>query len=621
VKPSGGTSPVPMTSAETPVAMTPAETPRPIIRATMRVLMIGGETAEAEAVQQALSASTSISFEFTHVLRLPQAVEMLDSLRIDAVLLVVSVSRDGTGESDELDQLARLRIRAPNVPVLVLSNADDETLAAQALQMGARGFLLLSEANTRLLTTTLCAARGTHRTILELNQAREQARHTATHDLLTGLANRQLFNDRLRQAVEAARRSRQQVGVVFLDLDNFKTVNDTLGHAVGDGLLRAVGGHLQEALRGIDTAARFGGDEFALLLTNLAGPQEAADVARRVLDTLGRPMRLKSHSMVITASLGIATFPRDGADPEELVEKADTAMYHAKERGRNRYKFFTPEMRTSVMRRAAMLSRLRSASEDGSLVLHYQPQFDLRRGCVVGAEALVRWKHPKLGLLSPDKFLPLAEETGFIVQIGEWVLREACRQNASWQQMGYAGFRIAVNVSPHQFQEPDFSDVVRSALRESGLRPELLELEITESSLVRDAELTISTMHTLKKQGVHLSIDDFGTGYSALSYLKHLPIDVLKIDQSFVSGVTTDPADATIIESILHMAQGLNLSTVAEGVETREQMLLLGSYGCKRLQGFLFGAPCPPEELTRQLEKPDFQWAKEEDEDAGAFIA
>ena len=586
----------------------------------MRVLMIGGEAAESEAVQQTLGASTSISFEFTHVLRLPQAIEILDSFRIDAILLVVSVSGDGAGASvelDHLDHLARLRIRAPKVPVVVLSNADDEALAVRALQMGARGFLLLSEASTRLLTTTLCAARGAHRTIMELNQAREQARHTATHDLLTGLANRHLFNDRLRQAVEAARRSRQQVGVIFLDLDNFKTVNDTLGHAVGDGLLRAVGGHLQEVLRGIDTAARFGGDEFAVLLTNLTGPQEAADVACRILDGLGRPMRLKSHSMVITASMGIATFPRDGADPEELVEKADTAMYHAKERGRNRYKFFTTEMRTSVMRRAAMLSRLRSAAEDGSLVLHYQPQFDLRRGCVVGAEALLRWKHPKLGLLSPDKFLPLAEETGFIVQIGEWVLREACRQNASWQQMGYSGFRLAVNVSPHQFREPDFSDVVRSALRESGLRPELLELEITESTLVQDAEQTISTMHTLKKQGVHLSIDDFGTGYSALSYLKHLPIDVLKIDQSFVAGVATDPADATIIESILHMAQGLNLATVAEGVETREQMLLLGSYGCKRLQGFLFGPPCPPEELTRQLENPDFRWLKEDDEEGG----
>jgi EAL domain-containing protein (putative c-di-GMP-specific phosphodiesterase class I) len=232
---------------------------------------------------------------------------------------------------------------------------------------------------------------------------------------------------------------------------------------------------------------------------------------------------------------------------------------------------------------------------------------------VIGAEALLRWKHPKLGLLAPDKFLPLAEESGFIVQIGEWVLREACRQNAQWQQQGYSGFRMAVNVSPHQFQEPDFSAVVRSALRESGLRPSLLELEITESSLVQDAELTISTMHKLKKQGVHLSIDDFGTGYSALSYLKHLPIDVLKIDRSFVAGLASDPADATIIEAILHMAHGLNLSTVAEGVETQEQMLLLGSYGCTRLQGFLFGTPCPPEELVEQLENPELSWLKEED--------
>ena len=569
--------------------------------------MLGGSPEQTDDVRETLASSSSISFEFTHVERLPQAVGVLESLRIDAVLLVVAAAGESEGG---LEELARLRIRAPQVPVVILSDVDDEALSVQALQTGARGFLLMSEARTRLLTTTLYAAQGTHRTILELNQAREQARHTATHDMLTGLANRHLFNDRLRQAVETARRSRQQVGVIFLDLDNFKTVNDTLGHAVGDGLLRAVAGHLSNALRGVDTAARFGGDEFAVLLTNLSNPQEAADAARRILDALGNPMRLKNRSMVITASLGIATFPRDGADPEELVEKADTAMYHAKERGRNRYKFFTSEMRTNVMRRAAMLSRLRSAAEDGSLVLHYQPQFDLRRRCVIGAEALLRWKHPKLGLLAPDKFLPLAEESGFIVQIGEWVLREACRQNAQWQQQGYSGFRMAVNVSPHQFQEPDFSAVVRSALRESGLRPSLLELEITESSLVQDAELTISTMHKLKKQGVHLSIDDFGTGYSALSYLKHLPIDVLKIDRSFVAGLASDPADATIIEAILHMAHGLNLSTVAEGVETQEQMLLLGSYGCTRLQGFLFGTPCPPEELVERLKNPELSWLK-----------
>ena len=575
----------------------------------MRVLMLGGSPEQTDDVRETLASSSSISFEFTHVERLPQAVGVLESLRIDAVLLVVAAAG---GSEGGLEELARLRIRAPQVPVVILGEVDDEALSVQALQTGARGFLLMSEARTRLLTTTLYAAQGTHRTILELNQAREQARHTATHDMLTGLANRHLFNDRLRQAVETARRSRQQVGVIFLDLDNFKTVNDTLGHAVGDGLLRAVAGHLSNALRGVDTAARFGGDEFAVLLTNLSNPQEAADAARRILDALGNPMRLKNHSMVITASLGIATFPRDGADPEELVEKADTAMYHAKERGRNRYKFFTSEMRTNVMRRAAMLSRLRSAAEDGSLVLHYQPQFDLRRRCVIGAEALLRWKHPKLGLLAPDKFLPLAEESGFIVQIGEWVLREACRQNAQWQQQGYSGFRMAVNVSPHQFQEPDFSAVVRSALRESGLRPSLLELEITESSLVQDAELTISTMHKLKKQGVHLSIDDFGTGYSALSYLKHLPIDVLKIDRSFVAGLASDPADATIIEAILHMAHGLNLSTVAEGVETHEQMLLLGSYGCTRLQGFLFGTPCPPEELVERLKNPELSWLKHE---------
>ena len=582
-------------------------------RSAVSVLLVGGDAEAADALHDTLDQSRSISFLFTHAERLSAAVNALRSTAIDVMLLLVSKD-----DEDGLGLLAQARIRAPDLPIVILSENDDEEEALQALRIGARGFLLQSEVNTRLLVTTLTAALGSHKTILQLNQARERARHMATHDQLTGLPNRLLFNDRLSQAVAVARRNRQKLAVLFLDLDGFKTVNDTLGHAVGDGLLRGVAGHLTEALRGSDTAARLGGDEFGMLLTNLSGELDAANVAGKVLDALAKPMNLRDRSIFTTASIGIATFPRNGLEPEELVKKADTAMYHAKERGRNRYKFYTADMNATVLRRVALESRLRTAAEDGGLRLHYQPQYDLRRERMVGAEALLRWKHPKLGLLAPQEFLPLAEESGFIVSIGEWVLRTATKQNAEWQKLGYQGFRVAVNVSASQFQEPNFVSVVCDALDASGLAPELLELEITESILVNDAEVTVAVMDSLKKLGVHLSIDDFGTGYSALSYLKHLPIDVLKIDQSFVRSLATDPADATIVESIVRMAKGLNLSTVAEGVETREQLLLLGSFGCHRMQGFLFGRPMPADDFIDFISKPGVHWQRNESDNGAS---
>jgi diguanylate cyclase (GGDEF)-like protein len=577
-------------------------------RNAVSVLLVGGESDRAEELRETLEASRAMAFLFTHAERLSAAVDVLDSTAVDVMLLLVSKE-----DEDGLGLLAQARIRAPDLPIVILSENDDENEALQALRIGARGYLLQSEVNTRLLVTTLTAALGSHKTIAQLNQARERARHMATHDQLTGLPNRILFNDRLNQSVATARRNGQKLAVLFLDLDGFKTVNDTLGHAVGDGLLRAIAGHLTDGLRGSDTAARLGGDEFGMLLTNLSGELDAANVAGKILDALAKPMILRNRSILTTASIGIATYPRNGTEPEELVKKADTAMYHAKERGRNRYKFYTSDMNATVLRRVALESRLRTAAEDGGLRLYYQPQFDLRRERMVGAEALLRWKHPKLGLLAPQEFLPLAEESGFILSIGEWVLRTACKQNAEWQNLGHPGFRVAVNVSAQQFQEPNFVSVVCDALEESGLAPELLELEITESILVQDAEVTVNVMDSLKRLGVHLAIDDFGTGYSALSYLKHLPIDVLKIDQSFVRSLHTDPADATIVETIVRMAKGLNLSTVAEGVENREQLLLLGSYGCHRMQGFLFGKPAPPDVFLDFIAQPGIHWQKSGD--------
>ncbi len=586
--------------AESP---TPGRSPaREQAASAVRVLLVLEDPGEAERVRASLEASTCLSFDVTHVSRLTAATGEAR----DAQVILLEVGGRGP---DRLANLFQARLRAPELPVVVLSDLDDEELAHKALQSGARGYLTKSEANTRLLVTTLGAALGSQRTILQLNAARERARDLATSDQLTGLANRLLFNDRLFQAVAAARRSRRTLAVMFLDLDGFKMINDSLGHAVGDGFLRGIAQRLNACLRESDSAARLGGDEFAVLLTQLGSGLDAADVARKILDSVAIPMVLRHRSFVTTASIGISTFPRDGVEPEVLVRKADTAMYQAKKRGRNRFEFFTEDMNAAILRRAALESRLRAAIEEGGLSLCYQPQFDLRRARIVGAEALLRWQHPELGLLAPMEFLPAAEEAGLMLPIGEWVMRAACRESAAWQK-DHPGLRVSVNVASQHFQEAGFVALVESALEESGLRPDCLELEITEGTLVRDVEVMVNTLHALKQVGVCLSIDDFGTGYSALSYLKNLPIDALKIDQTFVRGLTTDPADATLTQTIVRMAQGLNLATVAEGVETPEQLLLLGSYGCNRMQGFLFGKPMPAEELLRLLEVPAFQWMK-----------
>ncbi len=569
----------------------------------VRILLIGGEDGDARRVSELLDGSASMRFSVAHASRFTDALELPDAKETDVLLLHV-----GPCEIPHLPTLTQARMGLPLVPIVVLADHDDEDLALRALQSGSRGYVVKTELTTRRLVTALGAALESHRMILQLKRARERARHLATHDQLTGLANRALFQERLEQAVSQARRARSRLAVMFVDLDGFKSINDTLGHAVGDGLLRAIARRISSSLRESDGAARLGGDEFALLLTHLSHEADAGTVAGKLLAALSEPIQFRQQATSIRASIGIATFPRDALEPEDLVRKSDTAMYHAKQLGGNRFEFYTKDMNAALLRRAALEDRLRNALDKNELILYYQPQFDLARGRIIGAEALLRWRHPELGLVQPSQFLPIAEETGLIVPIGDWILRSACRQNAHWYRLGHRGLRIAVNVSSQQFLEPGFADVVRDAVSDSGLPPVSLELEITESSLLRDVEVTVNTLRALKDLGVRLAIDDFGTGYSALAYLKRLPIDVLKIDQSFVRALTTDPADATITEMIVQLAGGLNLTTVAEGVETLEQLLLLGSYGCKRMQGFLFGKPVPPSIFTRWLTDPPFRW-------------
>ncbi len=572
----------------------------------IRVLLVGADPGEAERVRDILSQPKAMAFEFSQVGAVAEALEEPATRECDLVLLEVAVEAPGG-----LAALAQVRSRFPDVPVVVYSDREEESAVLAALNAGARGYLVKRELSPRLAVATLAAALGNPRAILQLNRSRERERHLATHDQLTGLPNRMLFNDRLAQALASARRSNTKVAVLFADLDGFKEINDGLGHAVGDGLLRGISRQISSCLRESDTPARVGGDEFAVLLTQLNHEIDAARVADKLLAAIRKPVLFTPQSNATSASIGIATFPRDGTDPDALVNRADIAMYHAKKNGGNRHEFYAEHMNEAVLRRVAIESGLRSALVENQFHLLYQPQYDLRRSCISGAEALIRWQHPESGLMSPARFLPVAEETGLIIPIGEWVLRRACAQAATWYRQGRRAMRVSINVAAQQFQLPGFDTLVGEIVEACGVPPHAIELEITESSLLQDVELSVRTLRRLKEMGIHIAIDDFGTGYSSMSYLKRLSIDVLKIDQSFVQSLATDPTDATITSTIVQMAHGLGLSTIAEGVETLEQLLLLGSYGCSRMQGYLFGAPAPPETLAEWLDNPPFRWVNE----------
>jgi len=425
------------------------------------------------------------------------------------------------------------------------------------------------------------------RDVTERMKAEETIRHLAYHDVLTGLPNRVQFEERLRIDLAQARRSRQKVGVMFLDLDRFKAVNDTVGHAGGDQLLQQVAGEFAEAIREGDTVARVGGDEFTFILPGIEHAEDAAVVAERILRRIRRPRVVAGQEFHVTTSIGISLFPKDGSDADALMRNADTAMYRAKERGRDNYQVFTPAMKASLMETLALENDLSHALEREELFLLYQPVLDLSSGRIVGAEALLRWKHPKRGLVQPDEFIPLAEETGLIVPIGEWVLRAACAQAKAWQEDGLGPQWVSVNVSARQLEQPGLVAVVAGALAERGLRPASLHLELTESAVTRQMEPVVSTLSQLRAMGLGLCVDDFGTGYSSLGYLKRFPIDTIKIDRSFVRDVTTDQNDAAIVTTVVTMARSLNLRVVAEGVETEAQLGFLREIECDEFQGFL----------------------------------
>jgi len=481
--------------------------------------------------------------------------------------------------------------------------------------------ILSGKSSSQVAAGKIVRLHGTLQDVTERKRAEREIRRLALFDSLTGLANRKFFGDHLERTVRRARRNGERVAVMFVDLDRFKRINDTLGHAAGDAVLNEVARRLGLCVRAGDylardgyqsaeaseaakaRIARLGGDEFTVLLDAISHPQDAAKVARRILKEIASPFSLEGRELVITTSVGISVFPDDAGDSDALLKNADAAMYRSKELGRNTYQFFAKEMNTETFEKLTLEGELRRALDHGQFELHYQPKVDVRNGRIVGLEALVRWEHPTRGLLPPAEFIPLAEESGLIVQIGERVLDAACRQLKEWQDLGLPDVNVAINLASPSLQQTDLVSRVAVTLRQLGVRPEQLTVEVTESILLRDVAGTVSTLMRLRDLGVRISIDDFGTGYSSLSYLRRFPIDQLKIDRSFVKDMTENAHDSAICSAIISLGRGLELEVVAEGVEMARQAQALTVQGCHLMQGYLFGRPVPADEITPMLQR------------------
>lgn len=449
--------------------------------------------------------------------------------------------------------------------------------------------------------------------ITKHKNAEEKIRFLAYYDVLTGLPNRRLFKEYSNQAIRMAQRDGTKIAIIFLDLDHFKRINDTLGHNAGDKLLQKVSENMMLVIRSSDivtrtdsegrpetSLSRLGGDEFTILLSGLTEMKQAAGVAKRIIKCLDLPLNIAGQELNITGSIGIAVYPDDGEDIDTLLKNADTAMYHAKNAGRNNFQFYAKYMNERILSRLNMEAKLKKALERNEFILHYQPQVKAATSTIVGVEALIRWEHPEMGLVSPEEFIPIAEETGLIITIGEWVLRTACEQMVVWHKAGFNELCVGVNLSSLQFRQGNIVKTIKNILAATGLDPQYLELELTESIIMQDVEETIATLWKLKEMGLKLSIDDFGTGYSSMSYLKRFPLDSLKIDRSFVKDIMTEPNNAAITKATIGLAKGLNLTTIAEGIETKEQLTFLHKQGCDQIQGYFFSEAVPAE-IVEQL--------------------
>jgi len=568
--------------------------------------MIGTHTdiSERKAAETALADSR---------LRLQTIIEAepecVKQLAADGTLLQMNRAGLDMIEADSAEQVIGHKVTG----VIAPASRKDFMALTQRVFAGGQGTLAFEiiglKGSRRWLETHAVPLRDTQgkitsllsitRDITERKAASEHIQHLAHHDALTGLANRALLHERLAQAILLAQRKNEPLAVIFIDLDRFKHVNDSLGHQAGDCLLVEVAQRLQTCVRTSDTLARLGGDEFVLVLLDITGSHDATHVVQKIFTALQQPFLLEDREVTVTPSIGISLFPEDGRNADELIRNADTAMYQAKEAGRNSFHFYTADMNARALDLLALEAALRRALERDELVMFYQPKFELASGRMIGVEALIRWQHPEWGLVPPARFIPLAEETGLILPIGEWALREACQQAAAWRAQGQT-LTVAVNLAARQFRQPALAARVAAILAATGLDPAALELEITESAMMHNPQQVTATLSELKHIGVRIAIDDFGTGYSSLGYLKHFPVDVLKIDQTFIRDAPTQARDAAIVQVIIDMARTLKLQVVAEGVETAAHLDFVQAMGCDLAQGYFFARPMPASELLPQ---------------------
>jgi diguanylate cyclase (GGDEF)-like protein len=571
--------------------------------ARLRLLHVESDDAEAASLHVMLTQSGRMACQITRVPDIPEARRSAMREASDVVL----VGLRGP-EAHGLDPLRGLAAQVPGVPILVLTDLDGESFAHAAVQKGAaQDYLVREQLAPGLLEQAVFYAMGRSRMQAAVRALRKRESPPSCFDRLTQLPNRQTFYDRLGEALSQARQQNHMVAVMLLNLEGFKLVHNTLGPSIGDPLMKSIAGRLQGSVwglrQGIDLVSRLSGDEFAILLADTPGMKDVSRAAESVLEAFNRPFVLNGLEFFISTTIGVSLYPFDGMDAESMVHNADIALRRSKEQGSNTYQFYLPAVNDQFLTRLELQNSLRIALARDEFLVHYMPQIDVATGRIVSMEALVRWRHPTLGLVQPNDFIPLAEETGLILPIGERVLRAACAQVREWQTAGLPPIRVSVNVSARQFQHQNPAALVSKVLQETGLAPAHLELEITESTLMKDADGALATLRALKETGVHLAIDDFGTGYSSLSYLRSFPIDALKVDRSFVRDLTTRSDDAAIVSAIIAMAHSLKLKVIAEGVEHERHLEWLHAAKCDEVQGYHFSKPVPPESAARLLAK------------------
>ncbi|MFQ5658892.1 MAG: EAL domain-containing protein [Gammaproteobacteria bacterium] len=557
----------------------------------IKLLLLEDNAGDVRLIMESLSHDCPGKYDITTADRITKGIELLKDHDFDVVLTEMSLPDSGESGSIDIIQDAY-----SGLPLVVLSSDEGENLAAQIVKSGAQDYLVKGQGDGHLVDRAI-------RYAIERKQIEQGLSYLTRYDALTGLANRLLCRERLSRALIRADRNESLIALMFIDLDRFKNINNILGHDAGDKLLIEAGNRMRSCIREGDTIARPGGDEFTIILEGIKQVDDAATVADKIMQAMVPAFNLDGQDVYVTPSIGITIYPLDGRSENSLLKNADAAMYRAKEQGRNGFQFYTAGMNTKTIKRLELEAELRQALVNNEFVLYYQPRVDIDSGEIIGVEALIRWRRKEHGLVSPLEFIPLAEETGLIVPIGEWAIRTACRQISTLQSAGFDHLCMSVNLSARQFRESDVVKTILESAIHASIEPENIDIEITESMLMDDTEASNTILKQLKEHGLSISIDDFGTGYCSLSYLKRFNIDTLKIDQSFVRDITTSPDDAAMVAAIISLGRSLRLTVVAEGVETEEQLVFLKANGCHEAQGFLFGKPLSSGEFIRLLEQ------------------